>query len=354
MNWEAQNGIFWDSALSDVVQRAIVGAGVSTHAVCGYVSRTADGWSFVGGSAQATQPAQAFDLASLTKPFLAIAAAELVRRSVWTFSTPLGSLLPAAQDTPGQYKTVAELLSHRAGLKAHVQLFRRHLAHHPINRQKLVRTAASAVRGGDLNEAVYSDLGYFLIGEAMQHREQRALDWILRDLVFEPWDLRVGSARAWMKSRPSFRKEVAPTEIRHARGGTLRGFVHDDNAWTMGGGSTCGHAGLFGTLEGILRTGAQILERTSQQESYLSPLVARRTGGSLRMGFDGISGPRSLAGARAGSDTFGHLGFTGTSLWMDPDRMRATVLLTNRVHPSHQNAKLQAVRPQIHDFLWDY
>jgi CubicO group peptidase (beta-lactamase class C family) len=77
-----------------------------------------------------------------------------------------------------------------------------------------------------------------------------------------------------------------------------------------------------------------------------------RPGGTLRMGFDGIVGTQSLAGQEAGHRTFGHLGFTGTSLWCDPDRDRVTVLLSNRVSPTRQNPRIALVRPKIHDFLW--
>jgi CubicO group peptidase (beta-lactamase class C family) len=85
----------------------------------------------------------------------------------------------------------------------------------------------------------------------------------------------------------------------------------------------------------------------------LTPLVAERPGGGLRAGFDGKSGPTSAAGTRSSPRTFGHLGFTGTSLWCDPDAGCVTVLLSNRVCPTRENVAIRALRPEVHDLLYD-
>jgi CubicO group peptidase (beta-lactamase class C family) len=142
------------------------------------------------------------------------------------------------------------------------------------------------------------------------------------------------------------------------RGGELRGVVHDDNAWALAGHGAAGHAGLFGTAAAVARFGAAVLDALAgRDESWLDRATAAflcrpRPGGTLRAGFDGRATAGSSAGERAGPNTFGHLGFTGTSLWCDPDRGAATVLLTNRVRFGPDREKIRAARPRVHDALF--
>jgi CubicO group peptidase (beta-lactamase class C family) len=157
--------------------------------------------------------------------------------------------------------------------------------------------------------------------------------------------------------RPTFARDVAPTEVVPARGGCLRGVVHDENAWALSGHGCSGHAGLFGTVSAVLGFGVALLEAHAGHSAWLArealePLIRRRPGGSLRAGFDGKSEGASSAGTSAGPDTFGHLGFTGTSLWCDPGAGIVSVLLSNRVHPTRDNARIRAARPLVHDALF--
>jgi CubicO group peptidase (beta-lactamase class C family) len=153
-------------------------------------------------------------------------------------------------------------------------------------------------------------------------------------------------------------RDVVPTEVTLARGGALRGVVHDDNAWALSGHGSSGHAGLFGTVEAVLRFGAELLKVLEGQSEWLDQsalwsLVKPRPGGTLRAGFDGKSEGASSAGSLAGPQTFGHLGFTGTSLWCDPGAGIVTVLLTNRVCPTRDNPRIRAARPLVHDALFE-
>jgi CubicO group peptidase (beta-lactamase class C family) len=118
---------------------------------------------------------------------------------------------------------------------------------------------------------------------------------------------------------------------------------------------------MFGTVESVIAFGVAALDAIARgtgplaagvREGDLDWLVRPRHGGSLRAGFDGKSEGGSTAGERAGPRTFGHLGFTGTSLWIDPDADALVVLLTNRVHPTRENAAIRAARPQAHDALF--
>jgi CubicO group peptidase (beta-lactamase class C family) len=140
----------------------------------------------------------------------------------------------------------------------------------------------------------------------------------------------------------------------------VHGAVHDENAWALAGHGLAGQAGLFGTAEAVARLGCAVVDAAAGRSSWLDaraiePLVASRPGGSLRAGFDGKSGPASAAGRLASPETYGHLGFTGTSLWCDPVSERVTVLLSNRVCPSRDNVKIRALRPRVHDalFAWE-
>jgi CubicO group peptidase (beta-lactamase class C family) len=149
-----------------------------------------------------------------------------------------------------------------------------------------------------------------------------------------------------------FRARVAPTEEAEWRGGVVRGEVHDENAWVLTGLGGSGHAGMFGTIEGVLGFGAAALDAIAS-DARLSWLVRPRPGGTLRAGFDGKSAEGSSAGARMGARAFGHLGFTGTSLWIDPDARVIVSLLTNRVHPTRESVKIRGARPWVHDALFD-
>ena len=137
----------------------------------------------------------------------------------------------------------------------------------------------------------------------------------------------------------------------------MRGIVHDENAWALSGHAASGHAGLFGTVHDVLGFGSALLEALAGRSGWLSrqalwTLVKPRPGGTLRAGFDSKSEGASSAGALSGRETFGHLGFTGTSLWCDPGAGIASVLLTNRVHPTRDNPRIRAARPLIHDALF--
>ena len=207
---------------------------------------------------------------------------------------------------------------------------------------------------------VYSDLGYALVGEALARAEGAAdAGETIERLVVGPLGRAdLGTARS-LAARPSidFGSRVRPTEVVAWRGGEVRGTVHDENAWALTGTGGSGHAGMFGTVSAVLAFGCAALDAIERAEGPLAAgdlswLVRQRPGGTLRAGFDGKSEAGSSAGDRAGPRTFGHLGFTGTSLWLDPDARRVVVVLTNRVHPTRDNVAIRAARPVAHDALF--
>jgi CubicO group peptidase (beta-lactamase class C family) len=347
------------AAPSDVA-RAVVRAGVAPAAAAGWAARGADGlWEVsVGGATDAL-----FDLASLTKPMTALAIA----RSGLDRATPVGRLLEETRGTPVEGASIELLLAHRAGLEAHVKLYERGR----VAIGEALRTAASSRRpevtgelGPEGAPPVYSDLGYLLAGEALaRHVGARDAGEAIEALIAAPLGLRdeLGTARA-LEARlgGELAARATPTEDVAWRGGILRGVVHDENAWVVSGTGGSGHAGMFGTVSATLafaRAAHDAIVRGDgplavRDGADLGWMIRERPGGALRAGFDGKSAEGSSAGERASARTFGHLGFTGTSLWIDPDAAAAVVLLTNRVHPTRENALIRAARPEAHDALW--
>jgi serine-type D-Ala-D-Ala carboxypeptidase len=305
-----------------------------------------------------------YDLASLTKPMVAALAARWLYRERASFEAPLAALLGGARGTASEAASLGLLASHRAGLVAHLRLGAFAEGPPADAAPWLVRCANARrdeCRGPAPEEGfapLYSDLGYILLGRALSEASGEPLERLLDRDVSGPLGLGVGCSRDLAaRLGAAFLERVAPTEVVEARGGELRGVVHDDNCWELAGRGLAGHAGLFGTAREVLGFGVAMLDALAGRSGWLTPeqarpLVAPRPGGSLRMGFDGKAQTGSSAGPRFGPGAFGHLGFTGTSLWCEPDADIVVVLLTNRVWPSRDNIVIRTVRPSVHDALF--
>ena len=359
-----------DSRLEEIAREFVVTPGAAPAAVVAVAShgdlglRTASGAAFAPGGFEAS-PSSYFDLASVTKPFLATTVARLSRCGRLSLEMPLGDLLSEARGTETGTLPLELFLAHRAGLEAHRTLFSPLVMEAPFERRAAILEAVQArraeCRGGAPAEGyppLYSDLGYALVGLALERLEELPLDQIVDREVCLPLSLDVGSARMLRARHANFAERCAATETMPFRGGVVHGIVHDENAWALSGHALSGHAGLFGTAESVARFGAALLDAVhGRSEAWLSrsgvaPLLRERPGGTLRAGFDGKSDTGSSAGAAAGPRSFGHLGFTGTSLWCDPDADRAVVLLSNRVCPTRLNTRIRAARPAVHDALF--
>lgn len=305
-----------------------------------------------------------FDLASVTKPFTALALARLEREGVLSRRERLVDVLPEMAGTASAELPLDLLAAHRAGLDGHRPLYAPLVEGRAVDRLEALRTAADARRADVSGDApdegfapVYSDLGYLLLGEAIARRAGEALEVVVEREIVGPLGLRVGSADQLAAKDARFDEAVAPTEVVAWRGGVIRGRVHDENAWAIGGRASCGHAGLFGDARSVMRLGIAILEALAGERPEwlraedLEPAIRPRPGGSLRAGFDSRTEDSPSSGARFGPRTFGHLGFTGTSLWIDPDAPRVGVLLTNRVHPTREKLLIRRARPAVYDAL---
>lgn len=353
--------------IAALLRQQVILAHVAPAACAGYVGTLVPLQLGAAGSlpgAAKVTPDTLFDLASVSKPVVACALARLVERGLVELSAPLGSVLPGLRGTRSAHVPLELLLAHRAGLEAHRALFAPVLQGKPFRRLDALASASNARRaecvGVPPSEGfapLYSDLGYALLGACIEAVTHEPLDEVIEREVATVLGLGLGSARVVRSRRPSFARDVAPTEIVRARGGCLRGVVHDENAWALSGHACSGHAGVFGTVGDVLGFGAALLAAHAGQSSWLSRaslqvLVRPRPGGTLRAGFDGKSEGASSAGALCGTQSFGHLGFTGTSLWCDPGAGICSVLLTNRVHPTRDNPRIRAARPRVHDCLY--
>jgi len=356
------------SRLAEIARQFVVMPGVAPAAVVATAWRAGGGFRFADGAAFRDETRNFdsrvfFDLASLTKSFVAATVARLVQHGRLAFDTPLHDLLPEALGSATGSASILLLLSHRAGLQAHRTLFAPLLAGLPFEREAAIREAVNGLRPEcaraaprDGHPPVYSDLGFALVGWALERLEQLPLDRIVSREVCTPLALEAGSARTLSAHGYGFAARCMPTETVPFRGGEVRGVVHDENAWALSGHGLSGHAGLFGTAASVAHFGAALLDAWHARSSWLDrsslwPLLAERPGGTLRAGFDGKSGDQSSAGALASGRSFGHLGFTGTSFWCDPDADRVLVLLTNRVCPTRNNPRIRAARPAVNDAL---
>lgn len=346
----------------DVLAADLTAGGVAPACAVGFARVwSRQGWLARVGGAEATF----FDLASVTKPVCAVAAASVPG----LLHAPLQEVLPELRGTWAGPMPIEWLLAHRAGLEAHQPLYAPLERGEPFDANAALAAAADSARAECRRDPrpaagyapVYSDMGYALVGAALARAcgAEDAGDAMER-LVLEPLGLAgaMGTARG-LRARlgASFDECVAPTEDVDWRGGLVVGAVHDENAWALTAYGGSGHAGLFGRVDAVLAFGAAVLAGWAHREgplahAPLASLIAPRPGGSLRAGFDGKSAEGSSAGALASDAAFGHLGFTGTSLWIDPAREAVVALLTNRVSPTRANVAIRKARPRAHDALF--
>jgi serine-type D-Ala-D-Ala carboxypeptidase len=297
-----------------------------------------------------------FDVASLTKLFTAAAALRLAERGVLRLASELGERLPELGGTPQARATLEQVLAHEAGFAPWAPLFesvdpgaRGTVAGKAELLAALARCAPASSPDG---VARYSDLGFIALGVWLERAVGAGLDDVVEAEVTGP--LGLSSTRfhacAAAGARPGA-AACAATATCPQRGRALVCEVHDDNAWAMGG--VAGHAGLFSTAGEVARLGAAWLDALAGSGGWIScraaEAAAQRRPSGRGIGFDLALAEGSSAGARMGRRTFGHLGFTGCSLWVDPDAECAIALLTNRVHMGADLAAIKAFRPRFHD-----
>jgi CubicO group peptidase (beta-lactamase class C family) len=301
------------------------------------------------------QPQIVFDLASITKVVATTSAAMLlVDRGILDLDARLGDILPGfvIGMEPGSGKqnvTLRMLLAHTSGLPAYATLFREHPAPGPLMRA-ILRLPLEA-KPGDRTE--YSDFGFILVGKAIEILSGEPLEVFCAREIFAPLGLETTRFCPSQETRPT----IPPTENDSTfRRRVIQGEVQDENCFVLGG--VAGHAGLFSNVEDLLRFAQCILAqgRTPDGNLLFSPatvelFATRHTtpdGKSRALGWD-VPTEGSSSGRHFGPRSIGHLGYSGCSLWIDPDQDLVIALLTNRTWPDRSNNAIRQLRPAFHD-----
>ena len=285
-----------------------------------------------------------FDLASVSKVIATTTtAAILYERGKFGLDDCVADLAPqfGTNDIRRYDVTICQLLTHTSGLPAYVPLFER-----SSTRDELLAAAyATPLEADPGARTEYSDIGFMVLGDILERLAGEPLDQFCQREIFDPLGLehtRFCPPAGWRDYIPPTRDE---RDFRHK---IVQGEVNDENAWVMRG--VAGHAGIFSTAADVadfaqcwLRGGSPILKPETVAE-----FTRQQTGTSRSLGWDRPT-PPSSSGRYFSPQSFGHLGYTGTSLWIDPKREVAVVLLTNRTWPDAKNQAIKQVRPRFHD-----
>jgi serine-type D-Ala-D-Ala carboxypeptidase len=292
-----------------------------------------------------------FDLASLTKVVATTSMAMILyERGLLDLEMPVVGILPEFQSEDSRRKEVTfrQLLAHSSGLPGYERLFLR-----SKSKDELLHEAFAVPLKHDPGaRAEYSDVGFILLGVALERIAGEPLDRFCQREIFGP----LGMSHTSYNPPASSTSKIPPTaDDKTFRKRIVQGEVQDENASVMGG--VAPHAGLFATKSDIaifaqtmLNGGAPILRRETL--SFFSRREQSPTGTSRALGWDTPSKP-SQSGKYFSRSSFGHLGYTGTSLWIDPERDVSVTLLTNRTWPDCANQAIKEVRPAFHDAVME-
>ena len=304
-----------------------------------------------------------FDLASVTKVFsTASVCAALVDRGWISWDDSVKSIISEFRFSDIQLK---HLLSHTAGYHAwspfweeikanfsHVSLHKVSIQKRKEMMKKLILAVNPEVKPGE--KVLYSDISFILLGFVIESLTQMPLENAVNQFVWKPMGLNHSFYSKTNKDcKSGVITKVAATEDCPWRGGVLQGQVHDDNCWSMGG--VAGHAGAFSNIHDVLLFSKNLLNgflslNTLREfwKKVEKPINCERT-----LGWDTPSLGNTCLGDCFSDQSVGHLGFTGTSLWIDPTQGLAVSLLSNRVHPTRENDKIKSFRKRFHNAVCD-
>ncbi len=305
-----------------------------------------------------------FDLASLTKPLATTVAVMLLAQDgkLDTDQT-LGSVIQDCSNTDKAEITIRRLLSHTSGLPDYRPYYKKlmeiPLSERKASLKKLLLAEELIHEPGKV--CLYSDVGFMILEWLVEITAQESLDRFVGDSVYGPLGLKhlffipLSAELSQVRNDQSY----AATEDCPWRGKILDGEVHDDNAYVLGG--VAGHAGLFGTAQdvyGLLKELLNIHEGKPNSGLFHQDVVQtffrQQPGpGSWALGFDTPSKPDSSSGRHFSDQSVGHLGFTGTSFWMDLSKNLIVILLANRIHPGRDNERIKTFRPLLHDTIME-
>ncbi len=291
-----------------------------------------------------------YDIASITKVAITTAAAMLLyQRGLLDLETPLGEILPGfvigrEPGSPARHVRIHHLLAHSSGLPGYVRLFEQHSTPASLLRACLELD----IQAPPGTRAEYSDPGFILLGKALEVLIHEPLtQWAYREILAP-----LSMSASCFCPLPTQRAAIPPTErdtwFRHR---IIQGEVQDENAFVLNG--AAGHAGLFSNVPDLLRFAAEIL---TPNKLFTAETIAKFSqrqppqGSSRALGWDTPS-QNSSSGSHFSPHSIGHLGYAGTSLWIDLEASIAIVLLTNRTWPDRQSQLIRTVRPAFHNAI---
>ena len=277
-----------------------------------------------------------WDLASLTKVVgTTTVAMRLYDRGQLELDSPLASCVPRLGGLGRDRITIRNLLLHNSGLPASLPREALGDVWCGMARQELAYEPGS--------QTIYSDVGFIALGYVLEAISGTPLDRLVAEELGNALSLK----ETQFCPKPDLRARCAPTEV--FDGIAIQGCVHDPTCAAMGG--VAGHAGLFSTIQDLDAFARGMLRSEIASPNTIELFTTRASAASSRaLGWDTPS-EGSSAGSRFGPRSFGHTGFTGTSIWIDPDRQRSAILLTNRVHPTADNTKIKDFRIAFHDLV---
>jgi serine-type D-Ala-D-Ala carboxypeptidase len=322
------------------------------------------GWTRSDAHREMVNRETLFDLASLTKPLCTtLCMLHLVGQGRLTLHTTCQSMLEAHVPADKQGITIGHLLGHCSGLPSYLPYFK---GFHPIPSRENMLAILDLILKEPLQNSpgttrLYSDLGFILLAAMIENSAGIWLEEVFRRVIADP--LHLSAALRFLPldvSTTMSGQSVAATENCSWRRKIVQGEVHDEHCWLMGG--VAGHAGLFGTAEGVMQLCEGILDAwkgrgplagIAHRLMQRALTTQKDTVGCRRLGFDTPTPGRSTSGRFFSSQSAGHLGFSGTSFWIDPDQEVIMVLLTNRIHPTRTNEKIKEFRPLFHDIIME-
>jgi CubicO group peptidase (beta-lactamase class C family) len=312
-----------------------------------------------------------FDLASLTKPMATtVALMLLVRERKLRLDDQVTRVIPMYGVFGKSVTTFRHLLNHSAGLPAWKAFFEEIVKSEKSGRINFVASRAAKNYVYELihrekamsppgSLSVYSDLGFIILGEAVEVLTGNTFDRFCQDRIFKPLGLRstgfVDLSQLRTRRLQPVEEVIAPTENCPWRKKILCGEVHDDNAYAMGG--VAGHAGLFSSARDIHAFLFRMSQCLQGKDNFLPQAVVQEfltrdpslKDSTFALGWDTPSPGMSTSGSFFSPRSVGHLGFTGCSIWWDLEKNCHVVLLTNRIHPTRRYEKIKEFRPHIHD-----
>ncbi len=371
MNWAAV-----EQAFNDAIERGVMpGATVVVRKGKEVVFEGSFGWRQLLPQRCPMQLETVFDLSSLTKAIAtSVAVMMLVREGKLRLDDRVTRFFHNFGVHGKTYITFRHLLGHYSGLAAWrpyyeqiAQVERRgrvnfvasrgakEYVYEQIHREKLEAPPAT--------RTIYSDLNFMLLGEVVEQIAGVALHRFCRDRIFRPLGLRatdfVDISLVRARRLEPVPEMFAATEVCPLRKRLLIGEVHDENAYAMGG--VAGHAGLFAPVREVDRIAAELIACFHGRSDLVArPIITEFwkrhdavAGSTWALGWDTPTAGHSSAGSHFSSAAVGHLGFTGTSIWIEPARELAVTILTNRIHPRRDNEAIRDFRPLIHDRIME-